>query len=261
MRYRYCGLKRDSGELVRGHVEAESEAQAFDVLGDHGVVVESLQIDPEPIDDSLTQPDIANAIDHALDASSRQVRFDKLTRRYRGKRVWVIDREKIKRRVMKAVDNAVRQSQKEADGDAATRDRIAEALESVLGDNQNLTSPFSAKQESLEEQIQRLTRVVHELESTFGSIRVASRRSTWSDGPRRPQSRQADNPHDAVLMDIFRYNVDLRRRLSGEAPSPPDNTPADPPAQKTTEKAAKKTAQTTTRTSPAGKRARKKRND
>ncbi len=230
MRYRYIGLKRDSGELVRGHVEAESEAQAYDVLGNHGVVVELLQIAREPIDDGLSQPDIANTIERALDASSRQVRFDKLMRRYRGKRVWVIDREKIKRRVMKAVDNAVRQSQKQADGDAATRDRIAEALESVFGDNQNLTRPVSANQESLEEQIQRLTHVVRELESTFGSISVAARRSTWRDGPRRPQSRQADNPCDAVLLDIFRYNVDLRRRLSGEVPSPPDNTPADPPA-------------------------------
>ena len=114
MRYRYSGLKRDTGDAVRGHVEAESQEHAYHVLGDHGVVVESLEPDPEPTDDSPS-PNIETAIDKAFNASAKRVRFDKLAKNYAGKRVWVIDRQKIKRKVMSAVDKAVRQSQKQAE--------------------------------------------------------------------------------------------------------------------------------------------------
>jgi hypothetical protein len=47
-----------------------------------------------------------NALEGALDGASSQIDFDALTERYRGKKVWVIDRDKIRRNVARVVDTA-----------------------------------------------------------------------------------------------------------------------------------------------------------
>ena len=231
MRYRYLGLKRDSADPVRGQIEADNEDQAYDLLGDHGVVVQSLVADPEPTDDSLSPPAISHAIDRALDAGSKPVAFDRLTRRYRGKRVWVIDREKIKQGVMRAVDTAIHQSQTQAESDAATRDRITEAIESLFGDNQNLTSPLSNNQESLEEQIQRLTFVVSEFEGTVRSMQVTPRQSEWLRSTHRTDThRRSNNAVNPVLRDVLQHNLDLRRRLQEQkSTGRKKKDPAPPP--------------------------------
>ncbi len=221
MRYRFDGLRRDSGEPLRGHVEAESEDHAYDILGENGIVVEMLHPDPEWVDDSQ-QPGIASAIDHALDASSTQIPFDSLKDRFGGKTVWVVDREKIKRRVLQTVDEVVRKGQLQAASDSSTRDQITEALERLFRDNRNLTSPISATQESFEVQINRLVVVVHQLEHAVGAIRTALRSATPGTAPRSPvHRRQRDDTVDAVLRTIFQSNVELRRQMSeatGKAP-------------------------------------------
>ena len=51
-----------------------------------------------------------NALDGALDGASSQVDFDALTDRYKGKKVWVIDRDKIRRNVARVADQAIAQS-------------------------------------------------------------------------------------------------------------------------------------------------------
>ena len=124
MRYRFTGLRRESGQPVMGHVEAETEDGAYDILGDNGIVVEGLAPDPERTDDSH----LASAIDDALAASSHTVPFDSLRGRYEGKRVWVIDREKIKTQVVQTVDEVIGQSQGRAEDATATHDRLTEAL-------------------------------------------------------------------------------------------------------------------------------------
>ena len=221
MRYRFDGLKRDSGEPLRGHVEAETEDQAYNILGENGIVVETLEADPEWVDDSQ-QPGIVGAIEQALNASSMQVPFDSLRGRFGGKTVWVIDREKIKKRVVQTVDEVVRQNQGQAATDSSTRDQITEALERLFGDNRNLTSPISETQEAFEVQITRLAVVVHELEHAVGAIRAALRGATVGTAPRAPvHRRERDDAVDAVLRTIFQTNVELRLRMSdgaGKAP-------------------------------------------
>ena len=148
MRYRFDGLRRDSGEPLRGHVEAETEDHAYNVLGENGIVVEMLHADPEWVDDSQ-QPGIASAIDHALDASSTQIPFDSLKDRFGGKSVWVVDREKIKKRVVQTVDEVVRKNQLQPSNDASTRDQMEKALEVVPGNpvlQQRLESLKQARQ-------------------------------------------------------------------------------------------------------------------
>ncbi len=227
MRYRFVGLRRDTGEPLMGHVEAEDEDQGFNILGENGIVVESLRCDPEWADDSQ-QPEIASAIEHALDASSMQVPFDSLAGRFGGKSVWVIDREKIKKRVVQTVDDVVRRSQGQAPNDTSTRDQITEALERLFGDNRNLTSPISETQEAFEVQITRLAVVVHELEHAVGAIRAALRGATLGTPPRAPvHRRERDDSVDKVLQTIFETNVQLRKRISEPAGRPPHTNNSD----------------------------------
>ncbi len=221
MRYRFSGLRRDSGQPVIGHVEAETEDRAYEILGDNSIVVEGLAPDPERTDDSR-QPGLASAIDHALEASSHSIPFDSLQGKFAGKRVWVIDREKIKVRVLQTVDEVIRQSRVQTEDDTTTRDRLTAALERLFGDNRNLTSPVSASQEALEVQLNRLAGVVHQLEHAVGAMHAATR---WSAGGYAggrvtglaPRKRRSDTANDDVLREIFQTNVELHRRLSGVA--------------------------------------------
>ncbi len=221
MRYRFAGLRRDSGQPVMGHVEAETEDRAYEILGDNNIVVEGLAPDPERTDDSR-QPGLASAIDHALEASSHSIPFDSLQGKFAGKRVWVIDRDKIKARVLQTVDQVIRQSRLQTEDDTSTRDRLTEALERLFGDNRNLTSPVSASQEALEVQLNRLAGVVHQLEHAVGAMHAATR---WSGGGyaggraagTAHRQRRSDSANDDVLREIFQTNVELHRRLSGLA--------------------------------------------
>ena len=220
MRYRFAGLRRDSGQPVMGHVEAETEDHAYEILGDNRIAVEGLAPDPERSDDSR-QPGLASAIDSALEASSHSIPFDSLQGRFAGKRVWVIDRDKIKKRVMQTVDEVIRQSRAQTEDDTTIRDRLTEALERLFGDNRNLTSPVSASQEAMEVQLNRLEDVVHQLEHAVGAMHSATR---WSAGGyggglarNAPRQRQSSAENDDVLREIFQSNVELHRRLSGAA--------------------------------------------
>ncbi len=221
MRYRFAGLRRESGQSVMGHVEAETEDSAYDILGNNGIVVEGLAPDPERTDDSR-HPGLASAIDHALSASSHSVPFDSLQGRFAGKRVWVIDRDKIKTRVLQTVDEVIRHSRMQTEDDTTTRDRLTEALERLFGDNRNLTSPVSASQEALEIQLNRLAGVVRQLEHAVGSLHTATRWSGggYADGRRAGGAhlqRRSDPENNEVLREIFEANVELHRRLSGVA--------------------------------------------
>jgi len=205
-----------------GHVESDTEDRAYEILGDNGIVVEGLAPDPERTDDSR-QPGLASAIDHALEASSHSIPFDSLQGKFAGKRVWVIDREKIKARVMQTVDEVIRQSRSQTEDDTTTRVRLTEALERLFGDNRNLTSPVSASQEAMEVQLNRLEDVVHQLEHAVGAMHAATRWSARGYGGGgavtggAQRQRRTDPENDDVLREIFQSNVELHRRLSGAA--------------------------------------------
>ena len=217
MRYRFSGLHRDTGEPLHGQVEADCEDQAYNLLGDDDVVVSHLQPDAEAANENR-QPKIASAIEQALDSSSKQIRFDDLTNRYRGKRVWVINREKIRKRVTQTIDEVIRRSQNNAESDATTRDHITKALERLFGDHRNLTSPIGQKKESLEDQIGRLAGAVGDLKHAVGSIQAATQRSSISDRWHQTvYRRQANDETVTVLHEIFNNNLELRKRIAQSA--------------------------------------------
>ena len=147
MRYLFRGLMRETGRSVEGHVEAANSDEALKALSDNAIVTESLTPDPKPLnlnEELPDAPDLANALDSAFDASSAQVAFDDLTERYKGKKVWVIDRDKIRRRVCQVVDQAMAQSAATGEGEVQSRQRVQAAIKGMFADNRNIATERNA---------------------------------------------------------------------------------------------------------------------
>lgn len=221
MRYLFRGLRRDNGEPVEGRVTAPDRDAAYHILGDHGFVAERLEPDPvQPQDPaaSARSAQVAKALESALDEAGLPVSFDALTRRYQGKQVWVLDRNKIRQRVMTLVDEVIAASMHDEHESTEARARIASLLERMFDDRRNLGS----SQPAVEAQVQHLTSVVGQIEKTIASMSVAAQRGARGDRGRIPAATARDKQRDAVLVEVFESNLALIRAL---------NDPASPPAQ------------------------------
>lgn len=144
---------RANGRVVEGHVDAPTPEEAYGALSDNGIVTESLRPDPRPEqraeaeapDDQGGDPTFRQAIDHALDSASMQVAFDSLTEQYKGKKVWVLDRDKIRKRVAQVVDQVLAEAQRKAETDQKTRELVQEAIKGMFADNRNIASERTAE--------------------------------------------------------------------------------------------------------------------
>src|SRR4051794_2299012 len=142
---------RTNGRVVEGHVETPTPEEAYAALSDNGIVTESLRPDPKPDrpeapeEDDGAQPGFRQAIDSALDSASHQVSFDSLTEQYKGKKVWVLDRDKIRKRVAQVVDQVLVEAQRKAETDQKTRELVQEAIKGMFADNRNIASERSAE--------------------------------------------------------------------------------------------------------------------
>jgi hypothetical protein len=255
VRYRFRGLIRDTGKPAEGHVESDTEELAYQALSEHGIVCEALWADPKPLNLSPLPeqtPGITNAVDSALDTSSTQVDFDALTERYRGKRVWVIDREKIRRNVAQVVDQVLSETMQQSDTATQTRQAVAEAIAGLFKDNASITSPAnqvaagSGGQDggtgsgALEEQIHRLAHLVSQAQNALGSLVSTADRigrggyGGGGGGPRRysVSSNVAGSAQKAVLLEIFKDNLKLHQAVdpSFQAPTPSPAPAAASPA-------------------------------
>jgi hypothetical protein len=256
VRYRFRGLIRDTGKPAEGHVESDTEELAYQALSEHGIVCEALWADPKPLNLSPIPeqtPGISNAVDSALDTSSTQVDFDALTERYRGKRVWVIDREKIRRNVAQVVDQVLSETMQQSDTATQTRQAVAEAIAGLFKDNANITSPSNQVAPaanggagmgsgSLEEQIHRLAHVVSPAQNAIGTLvstadRIGRGGYGGGGGPRRysVSSSVAGSAQKAVLLEIFKDNLKLHQAVDPSFQAP---TIAPPPAAAATPEAA-----------------------
>ena len=227
---------RETAKPVEGHVEAPDAEMAFQMMSANEIICQSLREDPvlpagggaNPGDftGSPAAPadgEVASAIESALDVSSTQVNVDDLWKRYRGQRVRVLDRDKIRSNVMAVMTKAIQQS---GGGDQnQTLERVEQALNKMFGDNQNLTSELSPQQTALEDQITRLSTVVLRLEQQLAQLTMAVRRGGYGGGaPSGRLMKQVRDPkNDKVLLEIFESNLELQKQIkqkeTGEAPT------------------------------------------
>ncbi len=242
VRYRFKGLVRSTGQPVEGHANGETEETAYAALSEHGIVTESLTPDPEPLNLNRANQPLASAIDSALDTAAAQVPFDQLTERFKGKNVWVLDRDKIRSRVAQVVDQALAQAQQTTGTDvSAIRSSVADAIDGLFRDNKNLTSQVSNNAIQMDRQIQRMEAFTHKAESLLAQMTVAiSRMGTGGGGfgPQRYQGGSGVIPQEQnqVLVEIFKENLRLRGIEIDEKPpadatvAPSGEAPADSPA-------------------------------
>ncbi len=223
MRYRFKGFVRSTGQPVEGHAHGQAPDEALQSLSEHGIITESLREEPEmaaPADGSATP--LRSAVDSALDTASQQVPFDELANKFKGKSVWVLDRDKIRRRVAQVVDSALRQAMSDhgesAGGMNDVREQVAEAISGLFKDNRNLTSQVSNTSMQLENQIKRIEMITRRSESVLAQMTIAISRmgsggfgGGGGGGPRRYAGGAAPrNEQNAVLMEIFKENLRLR---------------------------------------------------
>lgn len=221
---------RDTGKPVEGHVDAPDGEEAFKLMADNNIVCESLREDPRKISSNPStavpqNAEVASQIDSALDVSSTDVNVDDLWKRYRGQRVRVIDREKIKQNVFSVMTKAIQQTG--GGNSSQTLERVEEALTKMFGDNKNLTSEVAPTQTALEDQITRLNGVVLRLEKQLAQLTMAIRRGGYGGGaPTGKLMKQVRDPkNDKVLLEIFETNLDLQRQIKKkEASETGDNT-------------------------------------
>ena len=231
MRFRFKGFGRDTGKPLSGHLEAADAEAAYQLLSERGIVTESLQGDPDSSASSDT-PDVQlfensldEALNSALDASSKRVSFDALTKYYRGKKVRVIDRDKIRQQVAEVVDSTLLASELLGANSSTARERVAEAIRGLFQNSQNVTSPPPVAQPTpangasgpdLSNQIGKLSDVVQQAERMIAAMQSALRNvESGGAGPRRSVSSNASlqfNPEqNAVLREILESNLELRR--------------------------------------------------
>ena len=257
MRYRFKGIVRTTGQSVEGHAHGETPDEALAALSEHGIVTESLREDPEPLNLATQQTPFGSRIDSALDTAASQVPFDKLADRFKGKNVWVLDRDKIRRGVAQVVDQALRDALSDgATGGAGAnldageiRKQVSDAISGLFKDNKNLTSEVSqGSSMKLDHAVDRIEQMVRRAESVLAQMTVAIGRmgsggggGGWG-GPRRFGGRGSGGggEQNAVLMEIFKENLKLRgieidEKPSGDAkagaPAPAAPAPAAAPAR------------------------------
>jgi len=243
VRFHFRGFYRETGQPTQGHVEAPAEEVAYQLLSDHGIVTESL----------CSDPGIEDALDSALNASSSQVAFDALAERYRGKKVWVIDREKIRQQVAQVVDSTLAASEDNLESGTTARERVADAIKGLFHDPQNVASRHDEQSiammraivaaaqgaggagdggagggalsnAELAAQIGRLTGVVQQAEGLIAAMSSALRNFESGAAPRRrlvTTTASPDRGQNEVLREIFQSNLDLRNSMT-RTTTPPD---------------------------------------
>ena len=191
-----------------------------------------------PAQSKQDRPEIAQQIEDALRQGSKQIQFDSIEKRFRGKRVWVLDRDKMQTGVMRVVDQAILKSLHEAEGGLKTRQRVATAIAGLFSNKRNLTSPVDADQVrarpkpstagdtppaagvTVDHQIAKLTSLIGQAERVLALASSASRAGSAT-GRVRPLGPRRRQPHqDKVLIQIFEDNLELIRGMNRRSPNP-----------------------------------------
>jgi hypothetical protein len=232
VRYRFKGTVRTTGRVVEGHAHGETPDEALQALSEHGIAAESLREEPESAATGTAATPLHSALESALDTASQQVDFDKLANKYKGKSVWVLDRDKIRSRVAQVVDSALKDAMSDSKvgmtGMNDVREQVAQAISGLFKDNRNLTSQVSSTSNQLEGQVRRIESMVKRAESVLAQMTLAISKMGSMNysggggvGPRRFAGGSASqgSEQNAVLVEIFKENLRLRGIEIDESPA------------------------------------------
>jgi hypothetical protein len=187
------------------------------VLEAHAIVVDA--VGPEEAI-GLFPP----ALQAALDEAGLRVKFDQMAKVMEGHGVWILEREKIRGRVMKMAGEAL--------GDAEERQpelrRIEDLLESFYGDRRHgpdVTGEGEgrfADADEVQAEVRRIRAAIRKLEHELISIRT---RPPAGYGSRRPAPKRGprDRTQDEVLREIFQHNLELMNLTSKHGITAPPN--------------------------------------
>jgi hypothetical protein len=208
---------RTNGRVVEGHVEAPTPEEAYGALSDNGIVTESLRPDPRPEaappepEEAAGEGGFRQAIDSALDSASMQVAFDSLTEQYRGKKVWVLDRDKIRKRVAQVVDQVLAEAQRKAETDQKTRELVQEAIKGMFADNRNIASERTAESIAAERAAQaaqaaeRAAQAAADKVAAAAAAQITAAAAAMPKLPPPPQGKQLP-PSEALEQQIQRLS-------------------------------------------------------
>jgi hypothetical protein len=224
VRYLFRGLRRQTGEPVEGRVTAPTEDAAHKVLGDDGIVADSLEPEPDAPRDpapTVTEPWLAHALERALDDAGFSVSFDHLTGRYQGKSASLLGQDKTRKRLLKLVDDAAADNLGDDENLLVARRHITQLLEKVLRDRRNISSERSPQTLALEAQISHITTALGRIEKAMASMSLAVRQDRRAQ-PRRtgPAPTARERTYEEVLLEVFHSNLELMRGLEEPASLP-----------------------------------------
>ena len=211
MRYLFRGLKRETGEPVDGRLVALGEDAARDVLGQHGIAVISVRPESSMPGDGTSAP-FDEALEDALREAGVRIRFDQLPRWHEGRGIWVLDRDRIRDRVMRLVNEAIGH-----DGSRRhLQTRIAQVLEALFEAPRSVGTQPSTGSLAIAGEVDRLAAALARIEKAMASMSVAARGEPRRALPQRA-ARARNRARDQVLTEIFVSNLELMRAIGGPA--------------------------------------------
>lgn len=220
VRYLFHGLAQDTGDPVEGRITAPNEDVASSVLGDQGIVDVSLRAETNLSSDGAAAartPLFSIALENALADAGLRISFDQLAHWYQGKSVWVLDRDRIRKRVMQLVDEAIGHDESRRQ----TRSRISRVLEQLFEDRPNRDTESPVQPPDIEAQVSRLTGAVRRMEQAMASMSAAALRGGRGEQRRTaPGQTDHDRMHDEVLIEVFESNLELLKILQDSVPLP-----------------------------------------
>ncbi len=212
MQYLFRGLRRGTGEAVAGRVSALGEEGARKVLGQHGIAVIAVRLESDMPGDRTGAP-FDEALEGALKEAGVRIRFDQLPRWQEGGSIWVLDRDRVRNRVMKLVIEAISH-------DAGRRHhlpRIEQLLETLFEAAQGAGSQPPADSRAITEEVDRLAAAMAKMEKAMALMSAAAARGEPRRAlPQRP-ARARNRTRDDVLTEIFASNLELMRSINGPA--------------------------------------------
>lgn len=207
----FRGLRRGTGEPVAGRVIALNEDVARNVLSQHGIAVVSIMPESELPGDLAGAP-FDEALEGVLKEAGVRVRFDQLPRWHEGRSIWVLDRDRVRDRVMKLA--------KEAIGHDISRRhllvRLEQLLETLFEARHGAAPQPATDSHAIAAEVDRLAAALAKMEKAMALMSASARGEPRRSRPHRA-ARARNRTRDELLAEIFESNLELMRAIGGPA--------------------------------------------